>query len=301
MLNTTTFQQDLDDAQEFLSQLQKKVALLEGSLAGGREVKFGEQTIRDLNETRLRFGNPIANLTRLTPKRFDDFGIELTSQRKDQMRNQFDFYYMTLALNAQLKSGINLSSVKCRLDLGPKNDPNEPMIETYFPKRIWKEVLQFGGEMRLGLDGNLDFNAGLDLETLPQEIRDNIPVEIKAKIEAQNKINSFIIVPNFRFNLGRADISTSGEQSSTCFWDLQNPELQETQSLEFMLLFKVPKGQRKIGMVGRAQASVKISWLSAKIDHVLDHLSDELKAVFEQREKVPLGVEEVWREIELPD
>ncbi|MEM7028554.1 MAG: hypothetical protein AAF629_03090, partial [Chloroflexota bacterium] len=291
MLGLNHFEQDLNEAQQFLTQLQQEVAPLEGVLASGREVKLGEQSIRDLSRTKMRFGNPRASLTRLTPKLFEDLSLELTPLRRRQMRNQFDFYYMTLTLHAQLKSGINLSSVRCQLDLGPKGTDAEPIVEAYFPQRIWRDVLQFGGGMRLGLDGSLEFKADFDLDKLPQEIRAKLPAEITAKIDHQNAMHSFIVAPDFSFNLGRADIASAGEESSTCFWNFQNPELQETQSLQFVVLFKVPKGQRKIGLVGRALVTAEIGWLSAKIDHVLDHLSDGLLKWFDQRKDIPLGVE----------
>src|SRR5229473_4589563 len=154
--------QDLQDAQDLLSELFTEVKAEEGTLAGGTKLDIGATALQALRETKATLGNPRNDLIQLTPKLFKDIGIELNEPHKQQMRDQFDFYYMTLTVSAQIEHGVQFGRMQCRLDFGPKGS-SEPIVQTIFPKSEWKEVLGLGGGMSLALNGNLDWSAGVDI------------------------------------------------------------------------------------------------------------------------------------------
>ena len=133
--------QKLADTRNLLQRMFEEVNIEESMLACRNEVFYRSgQAIRSLLETKISFGNPKDNLIRLTEELFKDIGVELNSIRKQQMKDQFDFYYMTLPVSMIPSPGVQFSRIECRLDFAPKGD-SEPIVQNIFPKSEWKELL----------------------------------------------------------------------------------------------------------------------------------------------------------------
>ena len=297
--------QDLNNAQDVLCELFEEVSSEEGTLAGGSKLGTGGNALQGLLETRVTFGNPTNDLIRLTQRLFDDVKVELTEIRKRQMRDQFDFYYMTLTVSMQPKRGAQFTRVECALDFGPKGK-GEPIVQSIFPKSEWKEVLNWGGGMNLALDGNLEWGAEVGMPDLGTII-ENLPAQIRANIANKNKLKAFIAVPDYSYKLGRTEIAATGEGNSECFWRIEKPDLQKAQTVQFGIVFKVPKDMTFIELTGTVSAEPNMNWLVANLRDVFGELSEKLKSLLRARDnersskdRLPIGDHEKWI-ITLPD
>jgi hypothetical protein len=240
--------QDLQESQALLDQLFDEVSSEEAVMSGGTRLGRGGAALQGLRETKVFFGTPRDNLIHLTPNLFQSVGADLSEVRKRQMREDFDFYYMTLTVSMQPGRGAQFTRVECELDFGPKG-PSEPIVQSIFPKSEWKEVLNWGGGMKMGLNGNLESVAGVDMKALPKGLLEKLPGQIKAKIVNKNKLEAFIAIPDYVYKLGRSEIAAMGEGNSRTFWRIEKPDLKEAQTVQFGVVFKVPKGTTAIELV----------------------------------------------------
>lgn len=290
--------QDLNDSQDLITEIFREVRSEEGTLAGGTKLGTGGNALEGLRETKVIFGNPTNDLIRLTQKLFDDVGVELTEIRKRQMRDQFDFYYLTLTVSMQPKRGAQFTRVECALDFGPKGK-GEPIVQTIFPKSEWKEVLTWGGGMNLALDGNLEWGAEVSMPD--GGIIANLPGPVRAKIANKNELKAFIAVPDYSYKLGRTEIAATGEGNSECFWRIEKPDLQKAQTMQFGVVFKVPKDRASIELTGMVTAEPSMNWLVANLRDVVEDLSEKLQHLLrckdEERsgkDRLPIGDYEKW-------
>jgi hypothetical protein len=305
-MNTVSFSaEDLQESHALLDQLFDEVRSEEDVLAGGTKLGRGGAALQSLRETKVLFGTPLDNLTHLTPKLFQSVGAELSEIRKRQMRSDFDFYYMTLTVSMQPGRGAQFTRIECELDFGPKG-LSEPIVQSIFPKNEWKEVLIWGGSMKMGLNGDLESVAGVDMNALPKDLLENLPGQIKTKISNKNKLKAFIAIPDYAYKLGKSEIAAMGEGNSRTFWRVENPELKEVQTVQFGIVFKVPKGTTSIVLIGKVVVQPDIPWLVANVRDVFENLSTKLKALLRRRddkrseaERLLIGDHEKW-EIMLP-
>ena len=294
---------DLQNSRNWLTNLLEEVSSEEGRLAGASRLGKGGEALQGLKETEVTFGNPTNNLIRLNEKLFSNIGIQLSEIHKIQMRDQFDFYYMTLSVSMKPKRGAQFTRVECELEF-KDGGLKEPIIQTMFPKSEWREVLSWGVGMNLALNGDLEWGVGIDLA---EEGNINIlPDDIKARIFNKNELNAFVAAPNYSYKLGHSEIVATGEGNSICFWRIEKPELQMSQTVQFSIVFKVPKKTKSINLTGIVAAEVNINWLVAQIRNVLEDLSDKLQNLFRKEdderkgwERLPLGDQESWI-IDLP-
>ena len=288
--------QELQQAQQILKELQGEVAREEGTLAYGQKLGLGGEALAALRETNISFGNPYDNLVRLTPELFDAAGVSLNALQRRQMGESFDFYYMTLVASLLPRRGAQFQLVECQLDFGPDEIP---IVQTIFPQARWRPVLQWGGGMALGLNGNLDWEAGLPEDAM--RALSSIAGAPQANIKNQNELKAHIVVPDYSFRLGRPEITATGEGNAYAIWRFQNPELHETHSIRFIVVFKVPRGLEQIELAGRLVVEPRMSWLTAQLTDVFSELSDRFQAILRKRdgeregaERLPIGAHEKW-------
>ena len=294
--------QDLLTAQNLLADLFTDVVSEEGVLSGGTKLGMGGNAVQNLRETKIKFGNPTNELIQLTPKLFDDLHIPLTEIYKRQMRDRFSFYYLSLTVNLFAQGGVQFSRLRCALDFGPK-DIREPIVQSLFPTSEWKEVLNWGGGMKLALNGNLEWGAEV---AVPDELIQSLPATLRTNIDNKNQLNAFIAVPDYSFQLGRVEIAATGEGNSECAWEISKPNLSLAQTARFEVVFKVPKETTSINLTGISVAEVNLPWLVANIGDVFDGLSRKLQDLLRRSdaerlpaERLPIGDHETW-ELRLP-
>lgn len=289
--------QELNQSREWLDKLLQAVREQEGTLAGGEKLELGPggEAVRALRESSVRFGHPDNRLTRLTPELFANLGVALDPIQQQQMNGRFDFYYLSLTVSPFPRRGAQFQLLECRLAF-----PNEEaIIQTMFPEPRWRKVLEWGGGMKLALNGNLEWEAGIPgdrigeltgIEGLPQ-----------AGIKNENEMKSFIAVPDYSFNAGRPEITAVGVGDTQASWRLQDPELQEGRRLEFVLVFKVPAGTEQVELMGKVIAEPKMAWLTAQLADVFGELGERFRGIFSKRdeertgaERLPIGAYEKW-------
>ncbi|MBC6481419.1 MAG: hypothetical protein GDA56_30355 [Hormoscilla sp. GM7CHS1pb] len=297
---------NLKEADILLSDLFEEVQEREGSFKGAIELSKGGKAIESLAQSRVSltlgrgagaidslrqskvsFGNPRNMLIQLTEATFKNSGTELNDIYKQQMRGQFDFYYMTITVDLRPERAAKFWRLTCELDFGPKGS-GEPIVQSLFPKQQWRSVMSFGVEMDAGLDvglnGNLDWKVGAESAELDKLV-ELLPGELQANVGSKDDFQAFIAIPAYRYELGHPEILTIGEGSSTCYWRIQDSELQKIGTAKFAIVFKVPKGTESITLRGIAWAEPDINWLTADIRDVLGELSDRLKQLLGEKNK----------------
>ena len=286
---------DFQNSDALLDELFADVTKWEGSLAGGQKLKVGGSALDNLKQTKVQFGNPKDNLMAITEAILHNSGLAVTSIRKQQMQTDYDFYYMTLTVDMRPKPGAVFKSLTCELNFGPKG-ADEPIVQTIFPSTKWHDVMEFGGGMSLALDGNLDWQVGVDASQVANVT--GLPADVKAGVVNKNEMKSFIVMPDFSYSLGRFDIAAAGEGNSECYWHIEDVDLQKSISFKFGIVFKVPKGTESITLTGLAWAEPNMSWLTANVKNVFRDLSEKLQNLLRKREdaskELAKGAAEEW-------
>ncbi len=286
---------NLQEAEILIGDLFDEVKKWEGTLSGGTQLGVGATAIDSLLHTKVSFGNPRDDLTFLTKKLFEEFGVELTSIQKRQMRNEYDFYYMTITVNIRPKPGAQFKMLCCTLDFGPKGE-KEPTVQAIFPESKWRTVMNWGGSMNLGLNANLDWGIGVDSSKVGEIV--NLPSDLQMNVANKNDLNAFITIDDYAYEVGRFDIAAYGKNSSECYWYIHEPDLQKLLSVQFTTVFKVPIGTDSITLHGIAWAEPSMNWLVENIDNVFRDLKDKIKVLLqsnnETANKFARGTAEEW-------
>ena len=291
---------NLQKADTLLADLLKDVMQNEGFMAGGEEIPLpkGAAAVKNLLDSKVRFGHPDNELILLTEETFNLSGIELNHIYQQQMRERYNFYYMTLSVDLIPKPGAKFWRLICQMDFGSPGS-SKPIVQTIFPKDQWREVLNFGVGMKMGLDGNLDWNAGIDSSQLAQIVNNiDIPGEIKTKVANQNEFKAFVTIPAYKYELGQSEITASGEGNSICYWRIQDRELQKIGTMKLATVFKVPQEIQSITLDGVAWAEPNMDWLTADLRDVLRALQDKFRNLFrtgdEAAYQLAKGTAEKW-------
>lgn len=270
------------DNEALLTELFEEVKKWEGTLAGGTTLAIGATTVESLLETKVSFGNPKQNLIALTPELFKNAGLELNWIRERHLPDKYDFYYLTLMVHLRPKPGAQFKALTCQIEFGPKGDA-EPIVESIFPTSKWRPVINYGGGLSLGLDSNLAWTVGLDTGVVTNII--DVPAELKANVDNKNNLKAFITVPDYRYEIGRFEITALGEGGSDCYWRIEESDLQTMPQVQLAMVFKVPKGSKSITLRGAAWAEPSMAWLTANLRNVFSDLADRLQTLLKGREK----------------
>ena len=274
---------NLEEADALLLELFEEVQKWEGTLAGGTKLGMGAEAVESLRQSKVNFGNPRDRLIRLTEDTFKNSGTELNEFYKQQM-GEWDFYYMRLTVDLRPEPVAKFWRLTCELDFEPKGK-GEPIVQTLFPTQQWRSLMSFGVGMEVGLNGNLDWAIGVDSSELDR-LLELLPEELKANVSSKNDFKTFMAIAGYRYELGRPEILTNGEGNSTCYWRIQDNQLQKIGTAKFGIVFKVPKGTASIRLLGTAWAEPDLNWITGDIRDVFGDLSDRLKQLLRQKNQV---------------
>lgn len=289
---------DFQEADTLLTDLLEDVRQNEGFMSGGEEIPLpkGATAVKNLLDTKVRFGHPSNDLIQLTEETFKLSGIELNGIDQQQMRDRYDFYYMTLSVDLIPKPGARFWRLVCEIDFGPKGS-TEPIVRTIFPNQKWREVMNFGVGMDVGLDGNLEWSAGVEDSQLAEVVKLLTP-DLKAKVANKSNFKGFMALPAYTYTLGQSEITAAGEGNSVCYWRIQDQELQKVGSMKFATVFKTPKGTESVTLRGTAWAEPDMNWLTSDMRDVTRALQDKFRSLMrsgdEAASQLARGVAEQW-------
>lgn len=297
-MNSDFNKPDFGQADKYLDELYKLASQGLGYLSGGTPVELPKRVavIESWRKSRISFGDPRNELIQLTESTFQNSGTELTERIKHQMQTQWDFYYMTLTVDMVPQPGAQFRRLTCELDFFPKGSM-QPIVESIFPNQQWREVLKFGVGMKVGLNGNLGWRAGVNSEQLAQFVA-ALPGDLKADVSNENEFSGVLEIPKYIYSLGQTEVTARGDGNSTCFWRLQNQGLQRLGTAKFVTVFKVPQGTESITLNGTAWGEPDMQWLTADIEDVLIALLKRFKSISREEEEMEnqfsRGVAEEW-------
>lgn len=286
-----------EETNALLSDLLQEVQKWEATLAGGTKLGVGAEAVDSLFKTKVSFGNPQDKLIRLTEETFKNSGTELIDIYKQQMRDQFDFYYMTFTVDLRPERGAQFWRLTCELDFGTKGS-KEPIIQSLFPSDKWRSVMSFGVGMDVGLGGDLEWSIGINSSQLAK-LLPSIPDNLKASVSTKDNLKAFLAVPAYGYQLGYSEIITNGEGSSLCYWCINDDNLQRIGTAKFAIVFKVPKGTDSIIVRGTVWAEPKMNWLTSTLEDVATALSERFQRLLGQGDdaasQFARGDSELWK------
>ena len=270
---------NLEEADALLSELFEEIQKWESPLTSKvalAAVKWGKGAgaVESLLQSKVSFGNPRDRLIRLAEDTFKNSGTELNEFYKQQMR-EWDFYYMRLTVDLRPERAAKFWRLTCELDFEPKGK-REPIVQSLFPTQQWRSLMSFGVGMEVGLNGNLGWAVGVDGSEL-EKLLESLPGELKANVSSKDDFKAFLAIPAYQYELGRPEILTNGEGNSTCYWRIQDNELQKIGTAKFGIVFKVPKGTVSITLEGKVWAETSINWLTSDLEDVAAKLSEKFQ------------------------
>jgi hypothetical protein len=274
-----------NNSDELLKELLGEVSDWEQNLAGGtRLVGPAATAVDNLLKTRVEFGNPKDKLIYLSEQSFEESGVKLTETFREQMAEHYDFYSIALVINLRTQPSTFFKRLVCDLDFGPKGE-SEPIIQKIFPAQSWKQALELGVSMDLGLDGNLDWSAGVDSSSLG-EFAECLPGELKANATSKNSFKANAAFSGFQYEFGDAEIVAGGEGNSAAYWRFESSkELKRISDVPLAVVFKVPKGTTSVKLQGVCRAEPNINVLAGDLVQVIELLSDKFKSLFSEKER----------------
>jgi len=289
---------DLVSAQENYLNLLETARLKQGHMSAGATSKGSTVVaLEELGNTRITFGHPEANLVHLTSGLLKKMGLELDAIQKARLKTD-SFYYLTIAVSMIPGDAVVYDQLKCELEFEASDGNRVPIIYKMFPGPEWKAIMQWGGELTLGLGADFNWSINLDLEK-PEVMTffNQLPATIQAKVQNKNNYKGAIKIPSFSYSMGRAEISATGEGNTFGFWDIQKPELKQSQTINFVMVFKAPKSVKKVKLTGKTTAGTSKNWLFSNLKPLLSSLS---KSQTETVKKgLPLGDYQEW-DLKLP-
>ncbi len=279
----TTFTPQASEAADILvDELFNDVKKWEGKLAGGTLMGDGATAVDSLRKTKVSFGDPRHSFMKLTKEKLAAQGVELSPLLADQMANTFDFYYMTLTVDMRPQPGAVFKRLTCQLDFDPQGESGT-IIQSIFPLTKWRTVLAWGGSMDLALNGELTWGMGVE-PSLTGQIS-QLPGNLQAHVANKNTLKSFVVIPEYKYEVGRFDILAQGEGNKLCYWHIEDPDLQKMPTVQFGMVFKVPQGKTTITLQGVAQADPDMQWLVANVRNIFHSLSDKMKTLLRGRDE----------------
>lgn len=277
------FAPNFHEADELLNDFLKEVKHWEGTLSDGESILGpGATAITELQKSKINFGNPRDKLTLLTESTFEEIETDLTSIYRQQMQDQYDFYYLTLQVALIPGRTVQFWKLICELDFGPKGE-QEPILQSIFPNEKWRSVLKAEGGVDVGLNGQLGWTVGVDTSVI-KTICDQVPVELQGNITNKNDLKAIVTMPAYRYEFGYSEVLATGV-GSTAHWDIKDKELKKKGMVEFATVFKVPKSMQELKLTGTVCVEPNINWLFSDVRDVAGELSERFKQLFRNQEE----------------
>jgi hypothetical protein len=152
-------------------------------------------------------------------------------------------------------------------------------------------VLNWGGALHLGLDGDMEWSA--QVEQVDTKIA-QLEGALAGRVSNMNQASSFVKITPFEYSLGRMEIETTFT-AQKAMWRLDGKHALRSQGqIQFVVLLKAPIELRELQMEVAVQAEPSFDWLTAQVEHVLERLPKSLHDILKKKRGLALQAFEKW-------
>lgn len=265
----------------------------EGNLGKKGEAKKAEAAFTALAQGRIELGHPQGHTHRVRRKAFEEHGLTLSLAIAASMKGKdgYGYYVITIPTLLYPGRGAEYRLLECQLTFtADDKKTRQPAIETIFPEKQWKPVLDWGGSLHLALNALLQW--GVEGEEIEAALG-SISGELTGRVANSNSLTSFIKIAPFTYSLGRMEIAAE-KSSHTAMWRLDSRESIRGRDGRFVVLLKAHKEIKQIQIEAAAQAEPSFSWLFAQVEHVFDRLPEAIQAIIRRQKGLPLQDFQTW-------
>ena len=240
-------------------------------LAGSKsEVSGAARALDALTKLQIKIANPGGTFLHLTSATLENSGISLNGIQR-QVLARADFYSISFSVAILNPPNTNLEQLNFLVEF--ESDPAaEPLIRSMYPTSEWRGLLGQQQEFRLELTADLNWR----LNPASTEKQSKGKAGTRQQGPAAGNRESPLAY-EFTFPLKPRELAATGVGTSRCFWSFQSPEFRDTATLQFGVIFEVPKGTGNLKIAARATANPSVNWLTQNLRGIVNLLGDRLR------------------------
>lgn len=238
-----------------------------------------ELAFESLRDGRLDIGNP------------NGYTYKIDSlENLHQKQQHYSYYVIAEPILLYPKRGSQYKNLECQIEFtAPRN--KSISILNIFPESQWNNVLSWGCDLGVLINGNLEWGIEIEKSELAtKKVKSSMGLNIGDK----NDLSGFIQVHPFKYDLGRMDIEAR-HSSSIAMWRFDSKtSIRADKQVSLLTLVKVPNDVKEIQIQVAAQATISYDWLTGQLGHVFHGLSETLQNAISGRAGLPLQKFESW-------
>lgn len=212
---------------------------------------------------------------KITDKSFltNDFKVPV---RFSQLSKDFNFYWIRLPLGLVTKRSWAFNMIEMGIEFNKEDDAHlRPKAFRIFPDMLFQKLFEFNQEIRIGIDGNFEFEAkGSNIEAQLGNVEGKINAGVGANASAKL---GFAFGP-YVCTVKKATIYHTAKGMERVFWRLDGAELFEEDSPELVVVAQIPKKTKTFLIEAKLQAYHSFKFATSNLRQLVSNLPQGLRA-----------------------